>query len=125
MTIARAIARPRAAARTGWAAPLLMIVVRWPLLMAGYTLFALLFQGQGLDRVWQRAATHNYVIVSLFADVGCLLLLGWLMRREGGRLIDLLNLERGKVSRDVLIGLGLFVVMAAALHNVMIAGLCF
>lgn len=113
---------PATVQRTGWVAPLFMILVRWPLLMAGYTLFALLFQGQGLDRVWQRAAVHNYVIVSLFADVGCLLLLGWLMRREGGRLIDLLNLEQGKVGRDVLIGLGLFVVMAAAFYLAPVLG---
>lgn len=102
--------------RSGWGAPLLMILVRWPLLMAGYTLFVLIFQGQGLDRVWQRAATHNYVIVSLFADFGCLLLLGWLMRREGGRLSDLLNLKRGQVRRDIAIGVGLFFLMAAAFY---------
>ena len=107
---------PRNTFLTGWTAPLFIMLVRWPLLLAGYALVALLFQGQGLDRVWQRAALHNYVIVSLFADVGCLLLLAWLMRREGGRLVDLLNLERGKVGRDVLIGIALFFVMAAAFY---------
>jgi membrane protease YdiL (CAAX protease family) len=97
-------------------APLFMIFVRWPLLMVGYTLVALLFQGQGLDQVWQRAAVHNYVIVSLFADLGCLLLLSWLMRAEGGKISDLLNFQRERLGRDLLLGLGMFVIMAAAYY---------
>ncbi len=37
---------PALKTRLGTITPLLMIFVRWPLLMIGYTLFALLFQGQ-------------------------------------------------------------------------------
>ncbi len=42
-------------------------------------------------------------------DVGCIVLLVWLARREGIRLFDLGTYSRERWKRDVLIGLGLFV----------------
>jgi membrane protease YdiL (CAAX protease family) len=42
-------------------------------------------------------------------DIGCIVLLVWLARRESIRLFDLGNYSRERWLRDVLIGLGLFV----------------
>ena len=59
---------------------------------------------------------HNYVIVSLFADLGCLVLLSQLMRAEGGKLTDLLGFQRERLGRDILLGLCMFLVMALAYY---------
>jgi hypothetical protein len=43
-------------------------------------------------------------------DLGCLALLVWFTRREGIRLVDIIGLNRRKIGRDILIGLGILVV---------------
>jgi membrane protease YdiL (CAAX protease family) len=52
-------------------------------------------------------------------DAGCLAILVWLTRREGISLLDLVGLNKKKLLRDVLTGLGCMVVLAPV---VMIGG---
>lgn len=114
--------KSRDKAPTEWAGPLLMLVVRVPLILAGLVLLSGLFAlttggGSSLavawSEGWSQALDHTYIVVSVFAYLGCLALLWWLMRREGRRLRDLIGFDREELGRDILVGLGVFVLMAA------------
>lgn len=99
-----------AEARLTWAGPLGMLASR--------TIFAILAQAfVTLIFVWLRnpdplkAGTAWWQVTGTLVDLGCLALLFWLTRREGIRLWDLVGLDRSKLLRDVLLGLGILVVM--------------
>lgn len=50
-------------------------------------------------------------VYGTLADIGCLGLLVWLMRREGIRLMDLVGFDRKKLKADIAIGLGIMLVV--------------
>jgi hypothetical protein len=58
-----------------------------------------------------RAGTAWWQVTGTLVDIGCLGLLFGLTRREGIHLLDLIGLNRNKLQRDALIGLGILVVM--------------
>ena len=97
------------AGKVAWAWPLLMTFVRLPLIVAGQLLIAGYFTLTGHATPWGAAANIYFFWVPLTADLGCLLLLAWLTRREGLRLRDLIGFDRRRLGRDLLIGLGLAV----------------
>jgi len=66
-----------------------------------------------------RAGTAWWPVTGTLVDIGCLGLLFWLTRREGISLIDLIGLNRRKILRDALTGLGMLVVISPV---VMIGG---
>jgi membrane protease YdiL (CAAX protease family) len=96
-----------AAGRITWAGLLIMLAARSILAVICQALVAAIFFAGSAD-VWNEAGDwwrpYGTVI-----DVGCIVLLVWLARREGIRLFDLGSYSRQRWLRDVLIGLGLFV----------------
>ena len=60
---------------------------------------------------WGAAGNLWTFYIVLTADPGCLLLLAWLMRREGLQLQDLIGFDRQRPGRDLLISLGQAVVL--------------
>jgi len=104
--------------RVTWSGPLAMVAAR--------SVFALLAQGlvtlvfawlQNPDPV--KAGTAWWQVTGTLVDLGCLALLFWLTRREGIRIRDLIGLQRGRLGRDALLGLGLLLL---AFPVVMIGG---
>ena len=52
-----------------------------------------------------------WTVYGTLVDLGCLVLLGWLVKSEGIRLLNLVGFDRGKLKTDILIGLGIFIVI--------------
>lgn len=97
------------AGRLTWSWPLVMSFVRLPLVLVGQVLLFGYFTLAGHAMPWGAAADMFSFYFPLTADLGCLLLLAWLTRREGLRLRDLVGFDRRRLGRDLLLGLGLFV----------------
>jgi hypothetical protein len=96
-----------AAGKITWAGPLVVLVARSILAVLCQALVAALFFGGGAD-AWDQAGAW-WRVYGTAIDVGTLLLLAWLARREGIRLFDLGTYLRERWLRDVGIGLALFV----------------
>jgi hypothetical protein len=94
----------RTAGALTWAGPAALLFAR--------TIFAVLAQGltaailalQGSAAPWRDAAQW-FPLYATLIDAGCLALLWVWMRREGGRLVDLIGFDRAKLGRGVLLGL--------------------
>jgi membrane protease YdiL (CAAX protease family) len=69
------------------------------------TLVAGLFMLKGHSTPWQAAAPW-WPVYGTLIDVGCLVLLARLARKEGIRLFDLINFQRQLLGRDLLLGIG-------------------
>ncbi len=98
------------AGRLTWGWPLVMASIRLPLLLLGQLLLFSYFTLAGHATPWGTAGNLWTFYIVLTADLGSLLLLAWLMRREGLQLRDLIGFDRHRLGRDLLIGLGLIVV---------------
>ena len=96
-----------AAGKITWTGPLIMLVARSILAAIYQALVAAIFFRGGAD-AWEEAGQW-WRVYGTVMDVGCIVLLVWLTRREGIRLFDLGSYSRERWLRDVLIGLGLFV----------------
>ncbi|WP_323717832.1 CPBP family glutamic-type intramembrane protease [Paracoccus aminovorans] len=86
--------------------PAVMLVARSVLAVAAQGIVVLVFAARGSASPWRDAGLWLPVYGTLI-DAGCLLLLWRFTRREGIRLVDLLNLDRSRLARDVILGLGL------------------
>jgi len=89
----------------------------WPLVVAfarlglGALIGGLIAGGLALagdPTPWQTAAPW-WIVFGTLIDVGCLVLITQLARQEGIRVIDLVGLEKGRLGRDLLLGLALIV----------------
>ena len=98
-----------AAGQITWAGPLIMVVARSILALVCQALVAAVFFSSSAD-AWDEAGRW-WTVYGTVIDAGCIVLLVWLTRREGIRLSDLGNYSRQRWLRDVLIGLGLFVII--------------
>jgi membrane protease YdiL (CAAX protease family) len=95
------------AGKITWSGPLMALIARSVLAVLCQALMALLvFRGR--VGAWDQACAWWRVYGTLI-DVGTLLLLAWLARKEGIRLLDLGSYARERWLRDVGIGLALFV----------------
>ncbi len=91
-------------------APLLVLLARSGLALLFQALTVLLFTR--LDLPSPAVAVRNWwTVYGTLIDLVCLALLAWLVRREGRRLLDLVNFDRSKLKTDLLIGLGIFVII--------------
>ena len=101
-----ALGRRRDAGTLTWGGPALMLFARPVLGVGAQAVIAAIFALGASPTPWHDAEPWLPVYATLI-DVGCLALMWWLTRREGIRLWDLLGVERGRVGRDVLLGLAL------------------
>jgi hypothetical protein len=94
----------RAAGRLGWRGPLLMLFARPVLAVAAQGLVAEFYAARGSAAPWREAGAW-LPLYGVLIDGGCLGLLWWLARREGITLGGLIGLDRGRLGRDLLLGL--------------------
>jgi uncharacterized protein len=57
------------------------------------------------------SVTSWWTVYGTLVDIGCLVILYFLLRREKMRIIDLLSFDKSKIKSDLLIGLGIVVVV--------------
>ena len=81
------IKRRLEAGKITWAGPIIMLVARSVLAVVCQVLIAVIFYS-GTSDTWNEAGQW-WTVYGTVIDVGCLLLLIWLTKREGIRLFDL------------------------------------
>ena len=96
------------AGRITWKWPVIIIFARLIFAILAQGLIAGLFMLQGSPTPWQAAAPW-WIVYGTLIDIGCLVLLARLTRREGIRLSDLLSFQRQHLGRDLLLGLGFII----------------
>jgi uncharacterized protein len=89
-----------------WRGPALMLFARAVFGVGAQAVVAGVFLLRSSPTPWHDAEPWLPVYATLI-DVGCLALMWWLTRREGIRLFDLVGFERGRLARDVLLGLAI------------------
>jgi len=97
------------AGRITWTWPVIIVFARLIFAVIGQALVAGLYMLRGHPTPWQ-AAGPWWIVYGTLIDVGCLILLAWLARREGIRLLDLISFVRRRLGRDLLLGL-VFVIL--------------
>lgn len=93
------------ARRVGWAGPLAMTFARLVLAYAAHGLTAAILAAGGHADPWKAAAPW-WTVYGTLIDVGCLVALAVLTRREGRRVRDLVSFDRSRLGKDLLLGLG-------------------
>ena len=104
-----AIEKRVAAGKITWAGPLIMVSARTVLGWIVQALAVVLYF-RGSSNPWIEA-TAWWRVYGTLVDVGCIVLLVWLTRREGIRLFDLGNYRRKGWLRDVGLGVGMFILL--------------
>ena len=89
-----------------WRGPALMLFARGALAVGAQAVVAAVFALRGSPTPWHDAEPWLPVYGTLI-DVGCLVLLWRLTRREGIDLFDLVGFQRARLVRDALLGLAL------------------
>jgi len=87
-----------------------MVLARSLFAFVAHGLVALIFVVQRHPSPSDAAAAW-WTVYGTLVDIGCLVLLVWLTRREGIRLLDVVGFSRKTLLGDVLLGVGLFVVL--------------
>jgi len=99
-----------ASGRIDWTGPLLLLVARPVLWMAAQCVVALLFLLLHRPAPW-REATYWWSVYCTSGDVGCLIGLRYFTRQEGTRLRDLIGPIHFRYGRDLILGVGYFLLM--------------
>lgn len=89
-----------------WQGLIIMLFARSACAVAAQGLAAGILMTQGSGSPWQDAERW-FPVYATMIDAGCLLVLWWLLRREGLALPDLFGLARDRLGRDTLIGIAL------------------
>jgi uncharacterized protein len=117
-----------AAGRIPWIGPLGVIASRSIFIILAQSLVTLIFIFLRSPNPF-KAATAWWQVSGSLVDIGCLALMFWFTRREGISLLDLIGLNKKKLGRDILLGLGILIVMfpivmfgGAALAGLLIYG---
>jgi membrane protease YdiL (CAAX protease family) len=90
--------------RPSWPGSLLMLAARLGFAVAVQAVVACVLFLRGEATPWLSAAPW-WTVYGTLIDVGCLLALIYWMRRERGRLSDLVDMQPARLGRDFLIGL--------------------
>ncbi len=93
-----------------WAGPVTLVVARTFLLLLCQALLAWFFASRGNPSPW-RAAAPWWSIYGTAVDLGCLALIAWFKRAEGIGFRDLIGTIRLRRGRDVLTGLGYYLII--------------
>lgn len=99
-----ALAERRSAGTLTWQGPALLLFARSVLAVAVQGLLALVFEANGSTTPWRDAGAWLPVYGTLI-DLGCLSLLWLFTKREGLTVTDLIGIRRGRLGRDLAIGL--------------------
>ncbi len=113
--------RRKASGLLGWRGPLFMTFARAIFLLAAQTLVSILFLMMHTPHPFQAAAKW-WTVWATLADLACLVLLARLTRREGIALRDLLGLRKKPLSRDILFGIVLFIMLLPVVMGGIILG---
>ncbi len=97
-----------------WKWPVIIVFARLILAVLAQTLVAGLFMLQGHPTPFQAAAPW-WPVYGTLIDIGSLVLLARLTRREGIRLLDLINFQRQRLGRDLLLSVGFVILMVGLL----------
>jgi len=100
--------------RIAWKWPVIIVFARLVLAILAQALVAGFYILIGHPTPWEAAAPW-WIVYGTLIDIGCLVLLARLMRREGSRLFDLISFQRQRLGRDLLVGIGfipLFIILA-------------
>lgn len=87
-----------------------LLMARSLLIFLGQAVTAFIFWMQGNPEPWLASVPYWNVFGSL-ADVGCLILLHYFLKKEGYGILDLLRTPNIPFWRDLLIGVGLFLLI--------------
>ncbi len=93
-------------------APFLMVGARLVLALVAQGLVTVVLLLRRNPDPWS-AAGPWWTVAGTLIDIGCLVLLSALTRREGIRLVDLIGVERHQLGRDVLLSLALTLIDVA------------
>ncbi len=117
----------RASDRLGWTWPLVFCFVRFPLLAAGFAVAFWAYHLTDSAHAGDLAQAFTRYNMPLLADVVCIGLLIWRVRREGMTLRDLVRPTRQHLVRDLIRGVfilapvacvvGVFIVLYAVLSS--------
>lgn len=97
--------------RAGWGVVLLASFMRLGLLTITQVALFVAFRWAGSGHPWGAALSYANFYTSIPVDLVTLLVLAWLLRREGRHLGDLIGFERRRLGKDLLIGLGVFILL--------------
>jgi uncharacterized protein len=90
--------------------PLLMLFARSIFILLAQGTIYLLFLSLEIPNA-SVVIRNWWPVYGTLVDLGCLALLFWLTRREGIRLFDLIGLDVKRLTTEILLGLGLFVLI--------------
>jgi membrane protease YdiL (CAAX protease family) len=96
----QAIARRYSEKRLSWVPVFAFLPARFFLALLAEALTAAFFWLRGVHDPWQ-ASYGWWMVYSTLTDIGCLVLLFWLTRREGIGIFDLLGLDRESFGRQL------------------------
>lgn len=93
-----------------WHGPLLMVFTRPALAVLAQCILILMFRlMKHLQVIYP--VTAWWTVYGTIIDAGCLIFMFFLLKHEGIRLFDLLSFDRSKISTDLLLGLGIFIII--------------
>lgn len=98
-------------AKSAWLSATTLGVSRLVLLIIGQLLTWFLLRQLAVARPWATAAGLANFYLPLSADLGSFLLLLWLLRREKQSLRDLIGRQPGGLTREIALGVGLFIAL--------------
>lgn len=96
--------------RITWTGPLVVMAARSLLIVLSQALVTVYFSLQGSPDPLKDGSLY-WTVTGTLVDVGCLALMFRFTHREGIHLWDLIGLRKGRLRRDILIGLGLLLLV--------------
>jgi hypothetical protein len=97
-----------------WIWPVMILFSRLVFAVLSQALVAGLFRLQGDSTPWQSAAPW-WPVYGTLIDIGSLLLLSWLTRKEGIGLYDLMSFHRQHLQQDLVFAMGLAILIPSIL----------
>lgn len=95
-----------------------VLLLRSILALSGQAVVALILSMKG-NPAPALAAAGWWTVYGTAVDIGCLLVIGWLLKREGLRIADLVGFQKKQLPWDILKGIG---ILAIVFPVVMVAG---
>lgn len=98
------------------ALPYIAVLMRFPLIMLGNLIWWIGLRAAGNPDPLNTALIWSNVHVVIITDVLSLAFLVWAVRREGVTLRSIFGFERTRIVKDILLGLGVFLLMMVVMY---------